>query len=258
MPTSEQQPNTSHLQSLESELSLTKAELAEFKKLPKEEQDRQKDEKLLELQRLNDKLDIAMQEAIKTGHLDEAIKLKEQLEREVNDLREKVEGTESPENILKIDRTADILKFAAWDEATIEDQDTDTRSTALTEIDLSKVKLDTSWLDGGFESSGEGRLEALKASGNIRLDAQILITLLNLPKEELNKKMEIIAGAEANKISIEDLKKREIYFDGTIIRIPGVGRLAFSLRWGGDGWVWNNSNLGNGWHAHLPSLVLAP
>jgi len=114
MPTPEQQPNTSNLQSLESELSLTKQELDEFRKLPKEEQDRQKDEKLLELQKLNDKLDVAMQEAIRTGHLDEAIKLKEQLEKEVNDLGEKVEGTESPEaNIPSLKR---FLKetFSKW------------------------------------------------------------------------------------------------------------------------------------------------
>jgi len=200
-----------------------------------------------------------MQEAIKTGHLDEAIKLKEQLEKGVNDLREKVEAAESPENMLSIDRTADVIKFTSWNGVKkIEDKYTDIRSTALTEIDLSKVKLDTSWLGGEKSVNGEQRLEALKASGNIRLDAQVLITLINLPQEELNKKMEIIAGAEANKISLDDFKKKVIFFDGTIIRDSDDRRHALCLHWGGSEWIWTSINIGLSLDDGYPSLVLTP
>jgi len=108
------------------ELSLTKQELEEFRKLPKEEQERQKDEKLLELQRLNDKLDEAMQEAIKTGHLDEAIKLKEQLEKEVNDLKEKVEMSEMSEQ--------PELKFE-WSKEITPDPEITSAETAITKLE---------------------------------------------------------------------------------------------------------------------------
>ena len=60
MSNHEQQPNTTNLQSLETELSLTQAEMEEFRKLPKEEREKQKGEKLNKLQALQDKLDQAI------------------------------------------------------------------------------------------------------------------------------------------------------------------------------------------------------
>ena len=171
-------------------------------------------------------------------------------------LQAKIEGKESLENILSIDRSADVIKFTGWDGAKIEDKDTDTRSIALKEIDLSKLKLDTSWLGGKSSLNGEKRLEALKTGSGIRLDAQILMTLRNLPKEELDKKIEIIA--EANKVSIEDLKKKAIFFDGTIIRDSDGLRRELCLCWGGSEWSWNDRSLGNDWLGNYPSLVLAP
>ena len=163
---------------------------------------------------------------------------------------------ENPEAILKIDRSVDVLSSVGWEDGLeIVDKDTDTRSTALTEIDLSKLKLDTSWLGGKSSMLGEERLEALKTSGNVRLDAQILITLKNLPKEELNKKMEIIA--ESNGVSLGDLKKKVIFFDGTFIKNPDGNRYALCLGWDGSGWDWRNDDLGNDWGAGSPSLVLA-
>ena len=167
-----------------------------------------------------------------------------------------MESISSPEAILKIDRSADVIKFTGWDGAKIEDKDTDTRSIALKEIDLSKLKLDTSWLGGKSSLNGEKRLEALKTGSGIRLDAQILMTLRNLPKEELDKKIEIIA--EANKVSIEDLKKKAIFFDGTIIRDSDGLRRELCLCWGGSEWSWNDRSLGNDWLGNYPSLVLAP
>jgi translation initiation factor 2 beta subunit (eIF-2beta)/eIF-5 len=87
----------SNLQTLESELALTKQEMEEFKKLPKEEQKRQKDEKLEKLKNLSSKLDVEIQEAIRTGKLDEARNLKEIIEKEMRDLEDQIKVTERPE-----------------------------------------------------------------------------------------------------------------------------------------------------------------
>ena len=257
MSNPEQQPNiNSNLQTLETEVSLTKQEIEEFRRLPKEEQDRQKDEKLIRLKDLQNKLDQEIQEAIRIGKIDEVRNLTELLQKGLTDLEDQFEATESLENILSIDRSADILKFIGWSGASIEAKDTDTRSTSLTEIDLSKLKLDTSWLPEGKSSiNGEKRLEALKSIGNIRLDAQILIALKKLSEEKLNKKMEIIATA--NDITLDDLKKKAIFFDGTIIRVSGGSRQALYLRWAGSWWSWLYGSLSNDWDGSNPSLVLA-
>lgn len=166
-----------------------------------------------------------------------------------------MESISSSESILKIDRKADVIEFTLWGGAKIEDKDTDTRSIALTEIDMSKLKLDTSWLLGKSSQGGEKRLESLKASGDIRLDVQILIALKKLPPEELNKKMEILATT--NKISIDDMKKKAIFFDGTIIKQSDGDRYALYLGWDGESWGWRSDYLGFGWYGSSPSLVLA-
>ena len=99
MNTSERQPN-SDLQALETELTLTKQEIEEFQKLPEEEQEKRKDERLTKLKRLQSKLDEAIQEAVRTGEMEEARRLKEELEKEVKDLEEQINPriVHSPEN----------------------------------------------------------------------------------------------------------------------------------------------------------------
>jgi hypothetical protein len=94
MRATELQPNTSNLQTLEAEATLTKQELKDFRKLPKEQQEKEKQDKLSKLSDLQNKLDQAIQEAIKTGNLEEAKKLKEQLEKEIKDVEEQIEITE--------------------------------------------------------------------------------------------------------------------------------------------------------------------
>lgn len=98
MSKQEQQLNTeSNLQTLQDEVFLTKQELEDFKKLPKEEQEKQKQNKLAKLSELHSKLDESIQEAIKTGDTEEAKKLENQLKREVKDLEQQIEITEHPE-----------------------------------------------------------------------------------------------------------------------------------------------------------------
>jgi hypothetical protein len=97
MSTPELQPNTSNLQTLETEVALTQAEMEEFRKLPKEERERLKDEKLEKLKALQDKLDQAIQEAIQTGQIEEAKRLQDILGEGIKDLEKIVEYTERPE-----------------------------------------------------------------------------------------------------------------------------------------------------------------
>jgi len=112
MSTPEQQPNTMNLQSLETELSLSKAEMEEFRKLPKEEQERQKNEKLSKLKDLQAKLDEAIQEAIQTGQIEEAKRLQEILGKGTADLEEQIyitEGLFDPERDITAEDFVSII-----------------------------------------------------------------------------------------------------------------------------------------------------
>ena len=124
----EQQNKEFNLQTLEADFSLAKKELDDFKKLPKEEQEKQKKDKLAKLKILNDKLDQAIQEAIKTGELDEAKKLKEQLEKEIQDLEQQIEITEHLE----------FLEGAIKMEVTIGGK---TKDELIKEMEENKIKI---------------------------------------------------------------------------------------------------------------------
>jgi len=110
----ERQPNIeSNPQTLESEVALTKQEIEKFGKLPKKEREKQKDEQLAKLKELQEKLDQAIQEAIKTGDLEEAKRLKEQLENEMRDIEEKFDPS-----LIRIQELRDAMerekKNAPW------------------------------------------------------------------------------------------------------------------------------------------------
>jgi len=96
MSAPEQQPNISNLQALENEMTLTRQEIEEFRKLPKEEQGKQRNDKLARLIELQNKLDQAIQEAVRTGQIDESKKIKDRLEKEISDLESMVEEAELP------------------------------------------------------------------------------------------------------------------------------------------------------------------
>ena len=199
-----------------------------------------------------------------------------ELQREISTakrLQAKIEGKESPENILSIDRSIDLVKdFLRKPKAegglgmsSLDEEnpiaESDIHNEGLMEIDLSKVLLDTSWLPKGETSiKGEKRLEALKSkdSAQIRLDLYVFASLWKLFKTDLKEfEQKLTVIAEANSLTIDDLKKKAIFFDGTIIRGSGGGRSALCLYWDGSGWVWNRTWLGNGWRGSNPSLVLA-
>ena len=113
---------------------------------------------------------------------------------------------------------------AGWSIITDE---TDTRSTALTELDLTKVQQVTMLKSGENVINGEEKLKRLKKSGNIRLDADIFLTLwqnqLLIPeswKEKING------------------NTRYIFFDGTVLRHSYGDRYVLCLCWGDGKWHW--------------------
>lgn len=120
----------------------------------------------------------------------------------------------------------------------IEEQDE--RSLALTEIDLSKVQLETCLQEGEASIQGEDKLKRLKQAGHIRLDARFFMGLWKNPK--------LIPDAWKGKI---------IYFDGTVLRRQSGSRHVLYLYWGGRQWHWNYGWLGCQWNAVEPSAVLA-
>lgn len=117
----------------------------------------------------------------------------------------------------------------------------DERSLALTELDMSKVRLETTLKEGESSVKGEEKLNRLKAAGHVRLDAAIFQALWEnqgLIPEEWKE-----VGA--------------VYFDGTIILSPFGDRCVLYLSWRGGRWRWYYYWLVSAWHARFPSAVLA-
>jgi hypothetical protein len=117
----------------------------------------------------------------------------------------------------------------------------DERSLALTEVDISKICLETMLKDGETRVSSEDRLRRLKEAGHVRLDAKIFQTFWE-NKERIPESWK---------------KKDVIVFDGTELQSPHGDRYVLYLYWYGVGWDWNYYWLGNDWRAGYPSAVLA-
>jgi hypothetical protein len=146
------------------------------------------------------------------------------------------DATES--NIIHIDRSTPFNPATfigkGW---TIKEQDE--RSLALTELDLIKIKLETTLEDIETSVRGEEKLLRLKAMNAIRLDARIAQILYEDPFR-----------------IPEEWKKYFIYFDGTILRNPDGDRYVLCLYWNGH-WEWNDDWLEEDCEADSPSAVLA-
>jgi hypothetical protein len=125
-------------------------------------------------------------------------------------------------------------------------EETDTRSTILTELDLTKVQQVTMLKDGETYVKGEEKLKRLKKSGNIRLDADIFHTLW--------ENQHLIPESWKEKVNGNT---RFIYFDGTVLRYSGGRRSLLCLYWFGGAWEWDVRWLGDGWDDDRPSAVLA-
>lgn len=116
--------------------------------------------------------------------------------------------------------------------------ETDVRSIALTELDITKVQL-VNMLKGKKLINGENKLKCLKASNYIRLDANILFTLL-----------------ESQQLIPESWKVYNIFFDGTIIRDSYGRRCTLYLYWYDGAWRWNDRWVNEVYGKFSPSAVL--
>lgn len=117
----------------------------------------------------------------------------------------------------------------------------DERSLALTEVDLSKVLLETTLKEGENVVGGEEKLNRLKATGHVRLDAAIFQALWE------NQGLIPEAWKEVG----------AIYFDGTILLNPHGLRCVLCLCWSDGRWGWGCGWLADDWNARGPSAVLA-
>ena len=149
--------------------------------------------------------------------------------------------------VIAIDRTKPFDPVFVGQGCTVIEEETDTRSTSLTELDLTKVRFVTMLKDGESHITGEEKLRRLKEAGFIRLDAGIFQTLWenqNLIPESWKEK---VNGST-----------RFIFFDGTVLLRPdGDHRCIFYLYWIDGKWFWYRCWLGIGWDASNPSAVLA-
>lgn len=119
--------------------------------------------------------------------------------------------------------------------------DQDERSLALDELDLNKVRFESTLEKGEKVVRGEERLLRLKAKPLIRLDPGWLTELL----------------ADTSKIPEHWKKMEHIPFDGQILRDPHGRRYVLSLYWHGKAWYWDIHWFYNDFSADNPSAVLA-
>ena len=211
-------------------------------------------------------------EALSTDNFQAQRELTEKLQSELDKAKKIQRKLEGKETILSVDRTINLVDFLKkpeseggldikWLDPTNPIAESDPNNEGLTEIDLTKVSLDTSWLpEGKTYIKGEARLTALKSkdSTQTRLDLYVFASLWKLYKTDptsFEEKMKIIA--ETSSITIEDLKKKLLFFDGTIVRGSDGERRALYLSWDGSSWVWDSRGLLNEWNDDSPSLVLA-
>lgn len=126
------------------------------------------------------------------------------------------------------------------------EEDQDARSLALTEIDLSLVRLETCLEEDESYITCEERQRRLKEAGFIRLDAQVFQYLWD-HKEKIPE------------IWKERMCTRAIFvsFDGTGLRSPNGNRVVLCLYWSDGEWDWDYRWLDNDWSSDFLSAVLA-
>jgi hypothetical protein len=126
---------------------------------------------------------------------------------------------------------------------TIEEEDE--RSLALTQIDLTAIRLELMLKPGETSVKGENKLTRLKDTGHIRLDDRWFQFLWE------NQHMIPASWKE-----LTNGNTTFIYFDGTVLRDPSGDRCALCLFWQSGQWYWGCDWLDNRWSADSPSAVL--
>lgn len=125
------------------------------------------------------------------------------------------------------------------------EEDQDSRSLAITELDLTKIQFRDMLKSGESYVNGEEKQKRLAKAGYIRLDAKIMLTFWENQALIPAILKEPIGG-----------NTRYTYFDGTVLRCPCGVRCVLSLYWLGGRWDWRYCYLRYDWYAYCPSAVL--
>lgn len=125
-------------------------------------------------------------------------------------------------------------------------EEQDTRSLALTEIDLSAISLKTMIKQGESVVNGEEKLKRLKASGVTRLDAGAFKALWD-NRELLPARFKEKTGNNTT----------FVYCDGTVLRSPDGYRYVLYFCFDDGAWLWRCRWLVGVWYVGHPSAVLA-
>lgn len=128
----------------------------------------------------------------------------------------------------------------------IESKETDARSVALAELDLTKIQFVTMLKGNETSITGEEKLKRLKESNYIRLDADVFFTLW--------ENQHLIPESWKEKVNENT---RYIFFDGTVLRRSDGDRCVLYLYWRDGAWRWGVDWLDYDWSASRPSAVLA-
>jgi len=91
--------DTQNLESAKSAALLSHDELKKFRKLPEKEQKKQQEDRLKKLEELQNKFRKAVEEATKTGSVEEAKKLKAAFDKDAEELKQLIAETEKLEEI---------------------------------------------------------------------------------------------------------------------------------------------------------------
>ncbi len=122
----------------------------------------------------------------------------------------------------------------------------DSRSLALTEVDVTKIFLEVHLKKSETSTTGEERLKRLIATNRVRLDLGVFKTLWD------NKALIPASWKEKT-----GGNTTYIFFDGQILRSPDGRRYTLYLYWDGGEWRWLVYWLDISRHANDPSAVLA-
>ncbi|HEY9583636.1 MAG TPA: hypothetical protein VJI66_01570 [Candidatus Paceibacterota bacterium] len=125
------------------------------------------------------------------------------------------------------------------------EEEQDSRSLALTELDLTRVRFETSLKSGESQIKGEVKFARLKEAGHVRLDAKVFQTFWE------NQRLIPLQWKEKT-----NGNTTHIFFNGTVLRDPFGHRSVLYLCWFGGRWCWDYHWLDSGWAASNPSAVL--
>lgn len=126
------------------------------------------------------------------------------------------------------------------------EEEQDTQSLAITELNPSKIRLVSTLREGETVVGGEENLRRLREANHVCLDAGIFQTFWNHKELIPPLSKELTNGATTY-----------IFFAGTTLRSPDGDRHVLYLFFDGSLWRWFCRWLANDWHVSRPSAVLA-